>query len=318
MSRISVVIPTYNRRELVRRAIESALGQTLPPEEVVVVDDNSADGTPQMLRSWQATEPRLRPVCNPVNQGPAGARNLGVATARCDLVAFLDSDDVWGPGHLEACARLLEARPHLDLVFADLCRLRHDGTVLHPRYLTDHKRINQYLVADTGSPDWFTFRGPESQVLLRDYLVPVQTSVARRGAALSIPFDVNILGPEDYDFALRMARAGKRFGYVNRVHCQCFIHDGNLLSNGNAAIRESREVRKVWVKLLSDPTLRPSERHVVRDRIAQLFFDEGYAHRCSGDRMAAVRAHFSGVRARFSWRALKGLVAAAFFPSCPR
>lgn len=318
MSRISVVIPTYNRAGLVRRAIDSALGQSLPPDEVIVVDDRSADETPRLLRDWQAADARIRPISHAVNQGPAGARNTGVAAARGDLVAFLDSDDVWEPGHLQACARFLEARPTLDLVFADLCRLHADGAVVHGRYLAEHKQIGQYLAADAGAPGWFTFSTPEPQALMQQYVVPIQTTVARREAARAIPFDTDILGPEDYDFALRAARAGMRFGYVDRVGCQCFIHESNLLSNGRASVREPREVRKVWRKLLGDPTLTPPERKLVRERIAQLCFDEGYGHRLNGDRKAAWHSHVQGLRARVSWRGVRGLLTALLPPRTRR
>jgi glycosyltransferase involved in cell wall biosynthesis len=308
MSRVSVVIPSYNRAHIVGQAIRSALEQTLPPDEVIVVDDKSSDDSRELLTSLAEKESRLRPVFQEVNQGPAGARNRGVAEARGDYVAFLDSDDLWAPNHLKSCVAFLDANPELDLVFGDLCRLCHDGRVLHPAFLWEHKKIGQYLVPDPSHAGWFLFKVPEAQALLQQYVVPVQTAVVRRETALAFPFDRAIFGPEDYDCMMRMARAGKRFGFVNRVHCDCFIHESNLMSNGRSAIRESVETRKVWVKVLGDPALTPSERTLVRDHIAQLYFDEAYAHRGDGNLPAAVRAHLRSLRARFTWRGVRGLI----------
>lgn len=93
---ISVVLPTYERRELVLRAVESVLSQTRPADEVIVVDDASTDGTAETL----ATYP-VRVLRQPERLGVSAARNRGVAAAVGEWVAFLDSDDEWRPEKLE-------------------------------------------------------------------------------------------------------------------------------------------------------------------------------------------------------------------------
>lgn len=93
---IAAVIPTYNRGALVARAVESALGQLRPPDEVIVVDDGSTDDTVERLAGYGD---RIRLIQKPQG-GVSSARNLGVESSDCDFVAFLDSDDVWDPSHL--------------------------------------------------------------------------------------------------------------------------------------------------------------------------------------------------------------------------
>ena len=93
---ISAVIPTYNRGPLIARAIESVLEQTRPPDEIVVVDDGSADDTPQRVRPYLD---RIRYVPQD-NAGSSAARNRGVDEASHPWIAFLDSDDSWRPDHL--------------------------------------------------------------------------------------------------------------------------------------------------------------------------------------------------------------------------
>jgi len=96
-SGVSVVIPTYNRRILVGRAIESVLAQTRPAAEIIVVDDGSSDGT----AAWLATYFGDQVTCvTQANQGVAAARNTGIMRAQHDLIAFLDSDDIWTPDKL--------------------------------------------------------------------------------------------------------------------------------------------------------------------------------------------------------------------------
>lgn len=112
----SVVIPTYNRAALVRRAIESALMQSLPPREVIVVDDGSTDDTEAILSEFGK---RIRYV-QQSNQGCSAARNCGVANSASDWIAFLDSDDCWAPEHLERMAdAILSTEGQAELYFAD-------------------------------------------------------------------------------------------------------------------------------------------------------------------------------------------------------
>ena len=94
--RVSVVIPNHNYAQYVGQAIESALAQTLPPFEVVVVDNGSTDDSLEVLKAFGA---RIRLITQE-NRGQSGARNRGVAECRGELIAFLDADDVWMPEKL--------------------------------------------------------------------------------------------------------------------------------------------------------------------------------------------------------------------------
>ncbi|MXV64113.1 glycosyltransferase [Natronorubrum sp. JWXQ-INN-674] len=108
MTRVSVIIPTYNRASTLVRAIDSALEQTIDDLEVVVVDDGSTDDTASVLAAYD--EPRVRPVVHATNRGANVARNTGIDHARGEYVAFLDSDDEWHPAKLERQLAALEAR----------------------------------------------------------------------------------------------------------------------------------------------------------------------------------------------------------------
>jgi glycosyltransferase involved in cell wall biosynthesis len=94
---VSVIIPTYNRAHVIGRAIESALMQTYPSIEVIVVDDGSTDETGKVLWRYGSG---LRTISQS-NAGPAVARNMGIGASHGEFVAFLDSDDVWHPTKIE-------------------------------------------------------------------------------------------------------------------------------------------------------------------------------------------------------------------------
>ena len=96
--RISVVIPLYNKRSSVLRALDSVLSQTFQPEEIIVVNDGSTDGSEELV--IELNYPKVR-LINQLNGGVSAARNRGIKEANGDWIAFLDADDEWKPGYLE-------------------------------------------------------------------------------------------------------------------------------------------------------------------------------------------------------------------------
>lgn len=123
-TQISAVIPTYNRCALVGRAIESALAQEYPPSEIIVVDDGSVDDTQRVLESYGD---KVRCIFQ-ANAGVSAARNLGVREAKCEWIAFLDSDDCWVSGHLRRIVNaIVGTRGEAALYFADAEVSRPEG-----------------------------------------------------------------------------------------------------------------------------------------------------------------------------------------------
>jgi glycosyltransferase involved in cell wall biosynthesis len=116
MESISVIIPAFNREIYVGQAIESALGQTYPPIEIIVVDDGSTDRTVEVARSYGSS---VRCIWQE-NQGVGAARNTGLKEARGSHIALLDSDDLWDKMKLELQAVYLRAHPETDMVFCHM------------------------------------------------------------------------------------------------------------------------------------------------------------------------------------------------------
>jgi len=106
---ISVVIPTYNRRETIGRSIDSVLNQTLFPSEIIVVDDGSTDGTCDYI---QSNFPSIKLLHQP-NKGVSAARNKGIRYADTNWIALLDSDDEWFPQKLEKQVMTLSQSPDI-------------------------------------------------------------------------------------------------------------------------------------------------------------------------------------------------------------
>lgn len=111
----SVVIPLYNKRDMVRRTLQTVLAQRLSPVEVIIVDDGSTDGSAEAIADLVHHPVR---VVRQTNAGPGPARNHGVRLASGDWVALIDGDDLWHPEHLRNLAGVIAAFPEVDLVAA--------------------------------------------------------------------------------------------------------------------------------------------------------------------------------------------------------
>ena len=142
---VSTVIPTYQRPHLVPRAVRSALAQTLSAIEVIVVVDGRDDATVAALRGID--DPRLRVHVPERRLGNADARNAGVIRARGDWVAFLDDDDEWLPGKLEAQLRVARRSEDAHPIVACRFTARDEwGDFVWPRRLPDaHEPLSEYF-----------------------------------------------------------------------------------------------------------------------------------------------------------------------------
>lgn len=114
--RISCILPVYNGERFLAEALDSVLAQSLPPFELIVVDDGSTDGTAGVVAAYGKRVHCLRQE----NAGAAAARNAGLALARGELIAFMDADDLWHQDKLALQVARLRARPDLQIVLAHL------------------------------------------------------------------------------------------------------------------------------------------------------------------------------------------------------
>jgi glycosyltransferase involved in cell wall biosynthesis len=184
MPAVSVVIPTFNRSELVRAAVASVLGQRGPAPEVIVVDDGSSDGTAAALVEFGD---RIHYVAQPT-RGVSAARNHGACLARGTWLAFLDSDDLWRPNKLERQLAYHAAHPSL--------RASQTGEI----WIRDGVRVNS--CAHHRKPDGDIFPASVARCVVSPSAVMLRRDLF---AALG-GFDEALPVCEDYDLWLRLGR----------------------------------------------------------------------------------------------------------------
>lgn len=206
--KVSVVIPSYNRAVEVPRAIESALSQTSSDLEVIVVDDGSSDGTGKILA--ERFGDRIRYYAQ-VNQGASVARNRGIAEARGEWIAFLDSDDLWERDKIERQLKALEQ-------FSKTCAACYTDVKLfnhaEKRTLFQMAEQNCRHEGETGvNADVLRLLvrpgGAGMVVCLSSFMA--RADVVRRAEG----FDPSLLYSQDSEFMFRLATQTS-FCYVNR------------------------------------------------------------------------------------------------------
>ena len=179
---ISVIIPVYNRCRLIDRAIKSVLGQTIPPDEIIVIDDGSTDGTDEVIKNSYPDVILLKQE----NRGVSCARNNGIKNAKGTWVALLDSDDEWLPVKLEKQLLALQENSSSKICHTDEIWIRNG---VHVNPMKKHRKyggnIYKYCLP-------LCVISPSSIIIHKEIFKDIGL------------FDENIPVCEDYDLWLRI------------------------------------------------------------------------------------------------------------------
>jgi len=244
---VSVLTPTHNRAQLLRRAMASVLSQTWREFEWIVVDDGSTDETAQVLAA--CTDPRLKCIRLDPNKGVAAARNAGIRMARGNVVAFLDDDDEYLPDYLGSVLDVFGAAGiGPDVVWTGVERVfERSGASAH---IVQHVWDCQSLGSDLGG---------SSSDHLEQLNMACGLSVRRESLLRAGLFDESMKVSEDIDLLLRLGAAGCRFRCLTEILIRVHIHLAPSLSRSSKyssiAACNSMLVEKNRVFLEANPKL---------------------------------------------------------------
>lgn len=211
----SVIVPTYNRAEKLRRSIRSVLDQTFADFELLVMDDGSTDHTQEVVEGFG--DLRIRYEWAENSGGPATPRNRGIDVAQAEWMCFLDADDIWYPNKLEVIAQAIDDYPDSEV----FC----------------HNEISSVLA--TGRKSLMRL-GPYTAAFYKFMLV-LGNCIATSATTVRLDF-INMHGlrfnqsddyviVEDYDLWLRIAFHGARFRFLPNVLAECIMDDESISAN---------------------------------------------------------------------------------------
>jgi glycosyltransferase involved in cell wall biosynthesis len=240
--RISVVVPTFEAASTIAEAVESILDQDPPPDEVIVSDDGSRDGSEAILAQF---EDRITILRNS-HRGVAAARNAGWRAASGDFILYADADDIILPGKIAALRRLGRERPDLDLLATDMFFER------------DGRRAGRF-----GKTNPFPLADQRMTVLERCFVV--QPAIRRSRLEKVDGFDERLKSAVDWDCILRLVLAGSTAGLVDAPLAVYRIHAGSL---AGARVQSLRDRVRLLEKALTNRDLRPEERPILKRSLA--------------------------------------------------
>lgn len=208
---VSVIIPTYNRSETIKKSIYSVLNQTYNNIEIIVIDDKSTDNTEEVMKN--IIDKRIRYIKLDENKGACFARNRGIELAKGKYIAFQDSDDEWLPQKLEVQLRYLQEKD-LDIVS---CRM--------------------YQIFDEEKTNIFPKKCEidRKQVYLKN-VISTQTILGKAECFKNEKFDINLPRFQDWDLVLRLLKNYK-LEIVEDILVKAYIQENSISKNPEKAIK---------------------------------------------------------------------------------
>lgn len=227
MPEVSVVIPTHNRAEFLRPAIQSVLAQTYQDFEIIIIDDGSTDNTQNVVRNFH--DQRIKYVRYETNRGEALSRNAGILRSEGKYIAFLDDDDEWFPEILEMQVKAME-NGHSDI-----------GLVYTGRFIVD-QATDRILSQEIPQK-----RGDVYQDLLRENFVGATSVVLLKREVIERVglFDPNIAYGLDFDLWIRISKHS-HFEYIKEPLVKYRFHKSRLSNDLKTVSRGVADMRKKY------------------------------------------------------------------------
>ncbi|MCK4754960.1 MAG: glycosyltransferase [Calditrichia bacterium] len=278
---ITVIITSYNRREIIGRAVDSVLGQTRPADEIILVDDGSSDNTDQLIKEKY---PDIKYIWQ-VNRGVSHARNTGISQARGIWIAFLDSDDEWLPSKLKDQLKALQHQPDY--------KICHTNEI----WIRNGKRVNPMKKHEKSGG--LIFKNCLPLCIISPSSVIIHRSVFEEYGL----FDESLPVCEDYDLWLRFC-AFLPILYVEKPQIIKYGGHSDQLSHKYWGMDRFRII--ALEKIIKNPKLSPEDKdaatHILIEKIE--IYIQGAAKRRKGDELELYEAkktkYLQMLQARFS------------------
>lgn len=302
--KVSVVMPTYNRAFIIREALESALAQAYENFEIVVVDDASTDDTEQVVKNIGSD--KIRYLRHDVNRGCSAAYNTGIKQAKGELIAFLDSDDLWKAGYLERQTKFLDQHPEVDVVFCDTETREPEGTL--PSLMPLMRVFPDLIHRRAGTVEYTVPSRQMYLCLLQEIPVKPTAALVRREMFDRVGFfDEGWPSGTDWDLFLRLSRVAN-FGYID----QALAVQQRV---GNATHQQFREKDKLFLILTftREKANLSGDRSALRDvnrGISHLYNSLAWTYLQSGRRSQALSTYYQGFKETTQPFLLRKMIAA--------
>lgn len=259
---VSVVMPVYNREDLVGRAIESILNQTFTDFEFIIVDDGSSDKTADIVKAFAEQDKRIRFLSYGMNRGVGYARQYGLEVARGEFVAIMDSDDWSMPDRLEKSVAFMRDYPEIVAMTAGIRNIKEaplPGTEAEDKYKRERRQqIRKFKKTGKKMPLYSVGKMPGFyEVELAFYnSFPNLPSMFRRDFVKKhhIRYQSHMISAEDYDFWRQIAMSGGKMASIHDVVAYVRSHGSNSSKYYSEMHKNSLEIHRQMFSRFFTPT----------------------------------------------------------------
>lgn len=274
---VSVIVPAYNTADYVADTLVSILAQEGPELEVIVVDDGSSDGTPEVVHSFD--DPRVRCLRRENSGGPAAPRNVGVREAKGEYICFFDSDDLMAPGKLARQIGFMRKRS-LRTSATNFRKFFHRPDEAKENYLDRYPRFRDLRRRLGGETEFVIPSAEALNLLFYENFIGTSSVVARRDVLEAAgPFDETLQSADDLDMWFRLARLGE-IGFLDLpAHYYRIRNTGLSLSSRKKVLLNRIHVLR---KQLGAETTR-RQRQQIRHLMAEYWLGLGYHYKDEGN-----------------------------------
>jgi len=301
--RFSVIIPAYNSENTLARAIDSLLAQNYPAQEIIVVDDGSTDGTPDVVARYGK---KLRYIRQD-NAGVSSARNHGVKAASGDWLAFLDADDWYYPDRLRLHAEWIQEDASLDFLTGDY-EYRDDAGKLLGTSMSQHDAGRMMLDKAVNSARVVMDQAHEIQAYVADHFGDTHTLSVPRSIFLDLggyPLGYKVC--EDVHFLTRLVSRSRRIGVLCVPLGVYLIHSSSATRLNPLAAQQENVRTLTDLERLSQNFPSPV-RLGIRQRMQSARYNLACALTNNAQRSAAVRAVLPSLVSNPGWRSLRDVL----------
>jgi glycosyltransferase involved in cell wall biosynthesis len=250
---ISVIIPTYNQAAYLSQTLDSVLGQTYTPLEIIVIDDGSTDETKHIEQLYTSLHPSIR-WYSQINQGPSFSRNRAIHLAQGHYIALLDADDLMDPNRLILQYQAFQMHPAIDIVYTALKLIDSQGKE------TGEIHSQTYLPQDFNA--FMLFRN----------LIPAHSTLLLKSECLkNYSYDENYTHAEDYELMLRLTQH-YTFFYLDLLLTSYRRHHSNLSNNLTAHHQAELNILQRYSpeqieKIIAQTSLAPQDKSLLKGKI---------------------------------------------------
>jgi len=210
---ISIILPTFNRSEILKETISNIQNQTFRNYELIIINDSSTDDTLNVIEEIKKKDPRVIIINNPYNLGCAGSRKIGLQHCNNELIVFIDDDDQWDN---EKLMKQYDTMMHnnSNVVISDYYILKNKNKTYQKMNLFAHNLKNEILKKP----------GPFFQcIMIKKELIKLMDS----------PFDTKSIPSEDWNFFIELSKLNSKINYINKPLFTWKIHNNNQSLNLN-------------------------------------------------------------------------------------